>query len=159
MRLIELADQAHHVSANHAACATLYMTIKEKTDSSSKSALHFTSGAQHHEQGTFGRLAETRRRLSVVCRRGTLSASRVFRIHAVAARRIQPARRQRQALFAEDDPYGWRVPEIEEEYELRPGLAQIAKYWAISCGSDEANKIIASSGTIGGWLRESLLVA
>src|SRR5512139_1551436 len=30
------------------------------------------------------------------------------------------------ALFAEDDPYGWRVPEIEEEYELRPGLAQIA---------------------------------
>jgi hypothetical protein len=31
------------------------------------------------------------------------------------------------ALFAEDDPYGWRVPEIEEEYELRPGLAQIAK--------------------------------
>jgi hypothetical protein len=32
-----------------------------------------------------------------------------------------------KALFAEDDPYGWRVPEIEEEYELRPGLAQIAK--------------------------------
>ena len=32
-----------------------------------------------------------------------------------------------QALFAEDDPYGWRVTEIEEEYELRPGLAQIAK--------------------------------
>src|SRR5512136_427770 len=30
-------------------------------------------------------------------------------------------------LFADDDPYGWRVPEIEEEYELRPGLAQIAK--------------------------------
>jgi hypothetical protein len=29
-------------------------------------------------------------------------------------------------LFAEDDPYGWRVPEVEEEYELRPGLAQIA---------------------------------
>ena len=29
-------------------------------------------------------------------------------------------------LFAEDDPYGWRVPEIEEEYELQPGLAQIA---------------------------------
>ena len=30
-------------------------------------------------------------------------------------------------LFAEDDLYGWRVPEIEEEYELQPGLAQIAK--------------------------------
>ncbi len=30
-------------------------------------------------------------------------------------------------LFAEDDVYGWRVPEIEEEYELRPGLSQIAK--------------------------------
>ena len=32
-----------------------------------------------------------------------------------------------QALFAPDDPFGWRVPEIEEEYELQPGLAQIAK--------------------------------
>jgi len=32
-----------------------------------------------------------------------------------------------KALFAEDDPYGWHVPEIEEEYELRPGLARIAK--------------------------------
>jgi hypothetical protein len=32
-----------------------------------------------------------------------------------------------RALFAEDDPHGWRVPEVEEEYELRPGLAQIAK--------------------------------
>ena len=31
-----------------------------------------------------------------------------------------------KTLFAEDDPYGWRVPEVEEEYELRPGLAQIA---------------------------------
>jgi hypothetical protein len=30
-------------------------------------------------------------------------------------------------LFAADDPYGWRVPEVEEEYELRPGLAQIAE--------------------------------
>ncbi len=30
-------------------------------------------------------------------------------------------------LFADDDLYGWRVPEIEEEYELRPGLAQIAE--------------------------------
>lgn len=32
-----------------------------------------------------------------------------------------------EALFAPDDPYGWRVPEIEEEYELRPGLENIAK--------------------------------
>jgi hypothetical protein len=31
-----------------------------------------------------------------------------------------------QALFAENDPFGWRVPEIEEEYELKPGLEQIA---------------------------------
>jgi hypothetical protein len=30
-------------------------------------------------------------------------------------------------LFREDDPYGWRVSEIEEEYELRPGLETIAK--------------------------------
>jgi hypothetical protein len=30
-------------------------------------------------------------------------------------------------LFAKDDPYGWRVPEVEEEYELQPGLASIAK--------------------------------
>jgi len=30
-------------------------------------------------------------------------------------------------LFTEDDPYGWRVPEVEEEYELRPGLELIAR--------------------------------
>jgi hypothetical protein len=30
-------------------------------------------------------------------------------------------------LFSEDDVYGWRVPEIEEEYELKPGLENIAK--------------------------------
>jgi len=32
-----------------------------------------------------------------------------------------------RTLFAEDDPFGWRVSEIEEEYELRPGLEQIAR--------------------------------
>src|SRR5512139_2950187 len=32
-----------------------------------------------------------------------------------------------RAMFAEDDAYGWRVPEIEEEHELQPGLAQIAR--------------------------------
>jgi hypothetical protein len=32
-----------------------------------------------------------------------------------------------RTLFAEDDPFGWRVPEIEEEYELRPGLEQITR--------------------------------
>ncbi len=32
-----------------------------------------------------------------------------------------------EAVFATDDPYGWRVPEIEEEYELRPGLEHIAQ--------------------------------
>ncbi len=31
------------------------------------------------------------------------------------------------ALFAEDDLYGWRVSEIEEEYELQPGLENIAR--------------------------------
>ncbi|MGB8646838.1 MAG: M28 family peptidase [Anaerolineae bacterium] len=31
------------------------------------------------------------------------------------------------ALFSEKDLYGWQVPEIEEEYELVPGLQQIAK--------------------------------
>lgn len=29
-------------------------------------------------------------------------------------------------LVAEDDPYGWRVSEMEEEYELRPGLDSLA---------------------------------
>jgi hypothetical protein len=29
-------------------------------------------------------------------------------------------------LFSEDDPHGWRVSEIEEEYELQPGLENIA---------------------------------
>ncbi|HMK07420.1 MAG TPA: M28 family peptidase [Anaerolineales bacterium] len=31
-----------------------------------------------------------------------------------------------RSLFAADDPFGWRVAEVEEEYELRPGLEQIA---------------------------------
>lgn len=30
-------------------------------------------------------------------------------------------------VFSEDDPFGWRVPEIEEEIELRPGLEDIGK--------------------------------
>jgi hypothetical protein len=30
-------------------------------------------------------------------------------------------------LFWKDDPYGWRIAEIEEEYELQPGLQNIAK--------------------------------
>src|SRR5207245_9161677 len=29
-------------------------------------------------------------------------------------------------LFDADDPYGWRVSEIEEQYELRPGLVHLA---------------------------------
>jgi hypothetical protein len=30
-------------------------------------------------------------------------------------------------LFDEDDPHGWRVPEIDQEYELGPGLESIAR--------------------------------
>ena len=30
-------------------------------------------------------------------------------------------------LFARDDEYGWRVSEVEEEYELRPGLEHIGQ--------------------------------
>jgi peptidase M28-like protein len=30
-------------------------------------------------------------------------------------------------LFAESDPYGWHISEIEEEYELRPGLDHLAQ--------------------------------
>lgn len=30
-------------------------------------------------------------------------------------------------LFSKDDPYGWRVSEIEEQFELQPGLESIAK--------------------------------
>ncbi|MGE5262183.1 MAG: M28 family metallopeptidase [Acidobacteriota bacterium] len=29
-------------------------------------------------------------------------------------------------LFSEDDPFGWHISEIEEEYELKPGLENIA---------------------------------
>lgn len=29
-------------------------------------------------------------------------------------------------LFQESDPYGWRVTEVEEEYELKPGMESIA---------------------------------
>ncbi len=32
-----------------------------------------------------------------------------------------------RAVFADDDPYGWRISEVEEEYELRPGLEHIAQ--------------------------------
>ena len=31
------------------------------------------------------------------------------------------------ALFSADDPYGWRVSEIEQEYELNPGLENLAR--------------------------------
>lgn len=30
-------------------------------------------------------------------------------------------------LFTEDDPYGWHVTELEEEWELRPGLGHLAE--------------------------------
>jgi hypothetical protein len=30
-------------------------------------------------------------------------------------------------LLAEADPYGWLVSEIEEEYELRPGLEHVTR--------------------------------
>jgi hypothetical protein len=30
-------------------------------------------------------------------------------------------------VFREDDPYGWQVPEIEEEYQVRPGLIKIGR--------------------------------
>jgi hypothetical protein len=34
---------------------------------------------------------------------------------------------ERESLpFSDDDPYGWAVTEIEEEYELRPGLEHLA---------------------------------
>ncbi|HEX9077789.1 MAG TPA: M28 family peptidase [Anaerolineae bacterium] len=32
-----------------------------------------------------------------------------------------------QALFSEDDAYGWRISEVEQEYELKPGLENIAR--------------------------------
>jgi len=31
------------------------------------------------------------------------------------------------ALFSEDDPFGWRITEIEEEYQLKPGLDKIGR--------------------------------
>lgn len=30
-------------------------------------------------------------------------------------------------LFSEADPFGWSVPEVEEEYQLKPGLKRIAR--------------------------------
>ena len=30
-------------------------------------------------------------------------------------------------LFSKDDPYGWHISEIEEEYEIKPGLQNIAQ--------------------------------
>jgi hypothetical protein len=31
------------------------------------------------------------------------------------------------SLFAEDDPYGWRITEMEEEYELKPGIEHVGR--------------------------------
>lgn len=31
------------------------------------------------------------------------------------------------SLFAEDDPYGWRITEMEEEYELKPGIEHVGQ--------------------------------
>jgi hypothetical protein len=31
------------------------------------------------------------------------------------------------SLFSDDDEYGWNISEVEEEYELRPGLANLAR--------------------------------
>jgi len=39
-----------------------------------------------------------------------------------------PAGAVDQALFSEADPYGWAVTEIEEEYQLKPGLDWIARH-------------------------------
>lgn len=33
-----------------------------------------------------------------------------------------------RTLFCDDDPYGWAISEIEEEYELRPGLEDVAQH-------------------------------
>ena len=31
-------------------------------------------------------------------------------------------------LFSDEDPWGWRISEIEEEYELKPGLRHLAEH-------------------------------
>ncbi|OGV47579.1 MAG: hypothetical protein A2017_11445 [Lentisphaerae bacterium GWF2_44_16] len=38
---------------------------------------------------------------------------------------ITPSGNFYSELFAPDDPYGWQISEIEEEYELKPGMAHI----------------------------------
>jgi hypothetical protein len=35
---------------------------------------------------------------------------------------ISPLGKVDNRLFVEDDPYGWRITEIEEEYALKPGI-------------------------------------
>jgi len=41
--------------------------------------------------------------------------------------RRRPYGREDHTPFADDDPFGWIVPEVEEEYELQPGLHGLAQ--------------------------------
>jgi len=38
---------------------------------------------------------------------------------------ISPLGKVDNRLFIEDDPYGWQITEIEEEYELKPGIRHV----------------------------------
>ncbi len=51
----------------------------------------------------------------------------LFRIHAAPAVGLSPWGEVDGSLFSAEDPFGWHVSEIEEEYELKPGLEHIAR--------------------------------
>lgn len=40
---------------------------------------------------------------------------------------LSPQKEIDPLLFSEEDPYGWHISKIEEEYELKPGLENIAR--------------------------------
>ncbi len=40
---------------------------------------------------------------------------------------ISPSGKVDNRIFPEEDPYGWNITEIEEEYELRPGIEQVGR--------------------------------
>jgi hypothetical protein len=49
---------------------------------------------------------------------------------------VSPYREFEGSFFSEDDPFGWPVSEMEEEYELKPGFENEAQMLDHEAGSD-----------------------
>jgi len=50
----------------------------------------------------------------------------LFGIHAPPRLGYKPYGKPDNRILEEDDPFGWKISEMEEEYELKPGLNILA---------------------------------